>query len=100
MFRDLVAPEKTGFRLLRQVASVLTMLGFGILLLLVLQLFLPSISLTAWPIGLARGLVLSAAMVFYALGLIAAGQLLFLAVAVWRALRDAADDSGPEPAPR
>lgn len=91
MIRDLTVPEKTDFRLLRLVASVLTMFGFAILALMVFRLFVPWSGLNGWPLGMAQGIVLSAAMLFYALALVAAGQLLFLAVAAWRALRDAAD---------
>jgi hypothetical protein len=68
MVRDLTVPEMTDFRLLRLGASVLTMFGFAILALMVFQLFVPWGGLNGWPMGMAQGIVLSTAMLFYASG--------------------------------
>ena len=93
MIRDIIAPERSGFRLLRAIAGALTVVGILIVLAMVIVSAIWMFADQAPALLLSPESLWLAAFVFtgYGVALMVAGQLLHWLVAIWRAQRDRAD---------
>jgi len=96
MVRDIIAPDRSGFRLLRAIAGALTVFGMRIVFATVIAAAIWVFSDQAPALLLSPAPLWLAALVFtgYGIALMVAGQLLNWLVAIWRAQRDRADGAG------
>lgn len=93
MIRDIVAPERSGFLLLRALAGALTVVGILIVLATLIVATVTAFSDQApspWRMDPVRLWFLALVVTGYGIALMVAGQLLHWLVAIWRAQRERA----------